>query len=101
MASASAVRSFEPSGIALSTGVRKASIMAAVAVLLTNAEKMAVTTMKPRSTVSDLVPNGLRRIRAETTSSRVLVMPMARMNPPMKSRMVGSAKQCMMSLYGT
>ena len=98
MARARAVRSFEPSGMARSTGARKASIMAAVAVFDTKAEKTAVTTMKPSSTVAGLVPKGASRFLASTTSSFVLVSPIASTKPPMKSRMVGSAKQCIMFL---
>ena len=60
MAMARAILPFEPlpEGIERSTGARKASIMAAVAVLEMNAEKSAVTRMKPASTMPGRVPNG-------------------------------------------
>ena len=94
MARARAVRSLLPSGIARNTGARKASIIAAVAVLLTNAEKMAVTRMNPRRIVAGFVPNGASSFLASTTSSLVFVIPMASTKPPMNRRIVGSAKQC-------
>ena len=86
-------------GRAFSTGARKASIMAAVAVLLTNMEKRPVTIMKPSITKRDWVPKGLSSTRAMVASRPYLVAAMARMKPPMKSMMMGSAKQCRMSSY--
>ena len=75
--------------------------MAAVAVLLTKAEKIAVTRIKPSNTTSERVPKGLRRKRARATSSLTFVNPIASTNPPMKSMIVGFAKQAMMLLKGT
>ena len=101
MASAKAMRPLPSAGNERSTGPRKASIMAAVAVLLTKAENNAVTRMKPRSTVSDFVPKGLSSTLAKTTSSFVFVIPIANTKPPINSMIVGLAKQCMMSAYFT
>ena len=58
MDSARAIRPFPSGGSCLNTGVRKASIIAAVAVLLTNIENRPVTRMKPRSTFSLFLPKG-------------------------------------------
>ena len=57
--------------------------------------------MNPRSTKRDCFPKGLRRILARVTSRPLFVAAIARMNPPMKSMMIGSAKQWRMSLYDT
>ena len=51
IAKASAAHPFSSCGRDLSTGARNVSIIAAVAVLLTNIEKIAVTSIKPKSTV--------------------------------------------------
>ena len=91
--SARAIFPFPSAGSDLRTGVRKVSIMAAVAVLLRNIENTAVTMMKPRRTKRDCFPKGLRRILARVTSRPLFVAAIARMNPPMKSMMIGSAKQ--------
>ncbi len=58
IAMAKAMRPLPFSGNALSTGPRNANIMAAVAVLLMKAEKSAVTTMKPKSTIGVRLPKG-------------------------------------------
>ena len=84
-------------GRAFNTGAKKASIIAAVAVLLMKAEKRPVTTMKPRSTKRDCVPKGLSNTLAILASRPYLVAAIASMKPPMKSMMMGSAKQWRMS----
>ena len=101
IAKARAMRPLPSAGRERNTGVRNASIIAAVAVLLTNAEKIAVTRMKPRSTISDFVPKGFKRTRASATSSFTFVKPMASTKPPMKSMIVGLEKQAKMLLKGT
>ena len=98
MARARAMRPRSFSGNARNTGARNVSIIAAVAVLLTNMEKMAVTSIKPKSTIFGLVPKGLSMTRARVTSTPLLDATRARMKPPMKSITVGSAKAAMMSL---
>lgn len=75
--------------------------MAAVAVLLMNIENRAVTRIKPSSTFSDLVPNGASITLASFTSRPLLVAAMAIMKPPIKSMIVGSAKQCSRSVLLT
>ena len=80
------------------TGVRKVSIIAAVAVLLMNIEKMPITRSTPRSTVFGLVPNGLSMILASCTSRPTFVAAKASTNPPRKSMITGSAKAAMMLL---
>ena len=74
------------------------SIMAAVAVLLMNMEKIPVMRMKPSSTISLRLPNGRSRCRARKTSSPEFRAAMARMNPPRKRMMTGLAKVAMISL---
>ena len=101
MAIANPIFPFPSAGSAFNTGVRKVSIMAAVAVLLRNMEKTAVTRMNPNSTYRDCVPKGLSITRANNTSSPLLVAAMARINPPINSMMIGSAKQCRIDLYLT
>ena len=51
-----------------STGVRRASIIAAVAVLDMNIEKTAIISRKPSRTISGLVPKSFSRARARVTS---------------------------------
>ena len=85
-------------GSAFNTGARNASIIAAVAVLLKNIENTAVTVMKPSSTYFDCVPNGFNITFASITSRPVLVAAIAIMKPPMKSIMIGSAKQAINDL---
>ena len=101
MAMVRAMRPFPSGGSWRNTGVRNVSIMAAVAVLDTNMEKMPVMRMKPSSTISLRVPNGFMSTRASWASSPVFVAAMARMKPPMKSMMTGSAKVAIMSLYAS
>ena len=98
IASARPIRPLPLAGNCLSTGVRNVSIIAAVAVLERNIEKTPVTSRKPRSTFSDFVPKGLSMIRAIVTSSPTFVAAIARMNPPINSMMIGSAKQPMIFL---
>ena len=95
MAMVRAIRPLPLTGRALNTGVRKVSIMAAVAVLEMNMEKMPVMSMNPKSTFSLFLPNGAISVLAISTSSPLLVAAMARMKPPRKRMMVGSAKQAM------
>ncbi len=97
MDSVRATRPLPSGGRALNTGVRKVSIMAAVAVLLTNMENTPVMSRNPSSTFSLLVPNGLMSVRARNTSSLDLVAAMARMKPPRNSMIIGSAKVAIMS----
>ena len=99
MPRAMAMRPLPSVGSCARMGATMASIMAAVAVLLMNMEKTAVTIMKPRSTISLLLPKGLSRTRARLTSRPTLVAPMARAKPPMKSIMIGSAKDAMIDLW--
>ncbi len=98
IARASPIRPFPSAGSDLRTGVRKASIMAAVAVLLMNIEKTATTQRIPRSTVLGFVPKGLRRTFASCTSRPTLVAAMASTNPPRKSMMIGLANAPMIAL---
>ena len=99
--SVSATRPLPSGGRALNTGARKVSIMAAVAVLLTNIEKTPVMRMNPRSTFSLLLPNGLSSVRARSTSRPDLVAAMARMNPPRNRMMIGSANVAMSALWSS
>ena len=95
----SATRPLPSGGRALNTGARKVSIIAAVAVLLTNIENMPVIRINPRSTFSLLLPKGLSSVRASSTSSPDFVAAMARMKPPRKRMMIGSAKVAIRSLW--
>ena len=97
MARRSAVRPFA-SGIAFNTGAKKAIIIAAVAVLLTNIEKKPVMRMKPRSTLVLFLPKGFKRMRASVTSRPVFVAAIANINPPRKRMIMGSAKVAITSL---
>ena len=93
MAMVSAILPLPLAGRVLNTGARNVSIMAAVAVLEMNMEKMPVMMRNPNSTFSLLWPNSLSRKRASITSSPDLEAAMARMKPPKKRMIVGSAKQ--------
>ena len=64
---------------------------ATAAMMLTNIEKIAVTSMKPKSTTLGLEPNGLSITRAMLTSTPLFEATSARMNPPRKSITVGLA----------
>ena len=92
-----ATRPFPLAGRAAKTGVRKVSIIAAVAVLLTNIEKAPVISRKPRRTFSLFLPKGFMRFLAKRTSSPDFVAAMARMNPPRKRMMIGLAKVAIIS----
>ena len=81
------------------TGVRKVSIMAAVAVLDTNIEKRPVISKKPRSTISLRVPKGLSNTLASWASRPVFVAAIASTKPPMNSIITGSAKVAITPLY--
>ncbi len=85
-------------GRTASTGARKASIIAAVAVLLMNIEKMEITVRNPSNTIFGLVPKGLSRKRAKVRSKPNFSAMMASTNPPRKSITTGSAKADMMFL---
>ena len=95
---ARAILPFPLSGNCLKTGARKVSIKAAVAVLLTNMEKKPVMRRKPSNTFTLCVPKGFRSTLASWASSPVFVAAMARMKPPMKSIMTGSANDAMILL---
>ena len=95
--SVKAMRPFPFAGNAAKTGVRKVSIIAAVAVLLTNIEKMPVMSRKPNKTLSLLLPKGLMRFLASKTSKPDLVAAIARINPPRKSIMTGLANVAIIS----
>ena len=95
MAIVRAILPFPLAGKALNTGVKKVSIMAAVAVLEMNIEKTPVISKKPNSTFSLFWPKGLIIVRAMSTSSPLLVAAMAKTKPPKNKIMVGSAKQAM------
>ena len=98
IASASAAVPFSFCGNWRNTGARKVSIMAAVAVLLTNIENRAVTSMKPNSTTYGFEPKGLSKARAMLTSTPLFDATSASMNPPMNSITVGLANVYMMVL---
>ena len=74
----SATRPLPLAGSAAKTGVRKVSIIAAVAVLLTNIEKTPVISKKPNNTFSLLRPNGRIRFFASKTSNPDLVAAIAK-----------------------
>lgn len=97
MESVSAVRPLPSGGKAANTGVRKTSIMAAVAVLLINMEKVPVIRMNPSRTVSERFPKGLISVLASSTSNPDLVAAMARINPPRNSMITGLANVAMIS----
>ena len=90
--SVSAIRPLPSGGNERNTGVRKVSIMAAVAVLLTNIENTPVMRMKPSSTFSLFVPKGFISVRASSTSRPDLVAAIAKIKPPKNKMMIGSAK---------
>ena len=73
------------------------SIIAAVAVLLTNIEKIPVISRKPNSTFSLLRPNGRIRFLASNTSKPDLVAAIAKKNPPRKRIITGLAKVAIIS----
>lgn len=98
MANVSATRPLPSGGNALNTGVRKVSIMAAVAVLETNMEKAPVMRMNPKSTISDFRPKGRSKARAKNTSKPDFVAAIANMKPPKKRMMIGSAKVAIKAL---
>ena len=81
------------------TGVRKVSIMAAVAVLETNIENRPVMSRNPKSTLLLFLPKGLSSTLANWASSPVFVAAMARMKPPMNNMITGSAKVAIIDLY--
>ena len=93
MDSARPIRPLSSLGRAASTGARKASIIAAVAVLDINIEKMAITSRKPSRTILGLVPKGLSRKRARVTSRPYFSAIMASTKPPRNSITTGSAKE--------
>ena len=93
IARARAVLPFPSAGRALRTGPRKVSIIAAVAVFERNIEKIPVTRRKPRRTILGFLPKGLSITLARNWSRPVFEAAIARTNPPIKSMMIGSAKQ--------
>ena len=86
------------SGRAFSTGARKASIIAAVAVLLMNIEKIEMMIRKPSRTNFGFLPKRPSRPFAMTASMPYLEAMMASTKPPMKSITTGSAKEAMIDL---
>ena len=99
--SVKATRPLPSGGSALNTGARKVSIIAAVAVLLTNIENTPVMRMKPSSTFSLLLPKGLSSVRAKSTSSPDFVAAIASMKPPRKRMMIGSANVAISALWSS
>ena len=95
---ANAIRPLPSGGSWRNTGVRKVSIMAAVAVLDTNIENRPVTSRKPRSTISLFVPKGRSSTLASWASRPVFVAAIASTKPPMNSMITGSAKQAITPL---
>ena len=79
-----------------STGVRRASIIAAVAVLLMNMEKMEIMMRKPSRTISGFVPKSFRRARASVTSRPYFSAMIASTKPPRNSITTGSAIELIM-----
>ena len=98
MESASPTLPVSSSGRLLSTGARKASIIAAVAVLLMNMENTLMTMRNPRRTTLGFFPKSPRRNFAITASIPYLEATMASTKPPMKSITTGSAKEAIMDL---
>ena len=98
IARARAVVPLSVAGNCLIIGAMKVSIIAAVAVLLTNIENMAVTRMKPSNTMRGFEPKGLSIARAMLTSMPLFDATSARMKPPIKSITVGLAKHPIMDL---
>ena len=74
-----------------STGARRVSIIAAVAVLLMNIENTEIMIRKPRSTNCGLVPKSFSSARAMVTSRLYFSAIMASTKPPRKSMTTGSA----------
>ena len=89
---ASAILPLPSAGSDFITGVRKVSIIAAVAVLLMNIENQPVSSMKPSSTKRLCVPKGFSITLASVASSPLLEVAMAMMKPPINSMMIGSEK---------
>ena len=90
-----AIRPFPSGGNALNTGVKNVSIIAAVAVFEINIENTPVMRIKPNNTISLLLPKGLIKVLAISTSNPLFVAAMARMKPPRNRMIVGSAKHAM------
>ena len=95
MAIVSAILPLPFAGSALNTGVRKVSIIAAVAVLEMNMENTPVMRRKPKSTFSLFCPKGFISVRAARTSRPLLVAAIANTKPPKNKMIVGSAKHAM------
>ena len=93
MAIVKAILPFPLAGSVLKTGAKNVSIIAAVAVLDINMEKVPVMIMNPKSTFSLLWPKSFSRKRASITSRPDLDAAIANMKPPKKRIIVGSAKQ--------
>ena len=85
-------------GRTASTGARNASIIAAVAVLLMNIEKTAMTIRNPRSTDLGFFPKGASINLARVTSSPYFCAMIASTKPPRNSMTTGSAKAAMRDL---
>ena len=83
----------------MNTGARKVSIIAAVAVLLTNIENTPVIRINPSSTFSLLLPKGLSSVLASSTSSPDFVAAIASIKPPRNRMIIGSANVAIRSLW--
>ena len=93
-----ATRPLPSGGSTFISGARNVSIIAAVAVLLTNMEKMPVTMIKPKRTFSLFVPKGRNRVFARNMSRWDFDAAIARINPPRNNIIIGSAKVAIISL---
>src|SRR6056297_457156 len=82
-------------------GMITVTIIAVVAVLLINAERKAVTAIRPNMIIFGLVPNGFSRIRVMFLSKLYLTAASARTNPPRKRMIIGLANVPTNWLNGT
>ena len=92
-----AIRPLPSGGRALKTGVKNVRVIIAVAVFDRNIEKTPVIKMNPNSTFSDLFPNGFNKVLASNTSRPALLAAIARMKPPKKRIIIGSANVAIIS----
>ena len=92
-----AIRPLPSGGRALKTGVKNVRVIIAVAVFDRNIEKTPVIKMNPNSTFSDLLPNVFNKVLASNTSRPALLAAIARMKPPKKRIMIGSANVAIIS----
>ena len=92
------IRPFPSAGSEDNTGVKIANIMVAVAVLLINIEKTAVTKINPNITISERVPKGANITLAKAASNLYFVAVIANTKPPMNNMIVGSANEAIKAL---